>query len=143
MIRKNLLTLLLTIGIVSNICLYSCSKSTVDPIDTFFFKYVNMSGKDAEIVIFIDDIEKGRRSILNNASFEEIFTMPKDDNQTVITEGDSVVLVFEELEISYNLTNQSEFNILNWDNYSYEVDRAKREHFLTYTFTVEDYTVAN
>ena len=102
-----------------------------------------MSGKDAEIVIFIDDIEKGRRSILNNASFEEIFTMPKDDNQTVITEGDSVVLVFEELEISYNLTNQSEFNILNWDNYSYEVDRAKREHFLTYTFTVEDYTVAN
>lgn len=140
--RKNFLVLLLITGIASSIFIQSCGKTTVDPVDTFSFTYINNSGKDIEIVIFMDDVEKARKSILKNESLEEVFSMPKDDNQIVITDGDSLVIIFEDLkQLSHSLTDESELNIINWDNY--EITKTKREHFLTYTFTLEDYNAAN
>lgn len=101
----------------------------------FEFTYLNNTSRQISLKGYYSGYAGNVFGLAPSDAFTQSFT---DGGTSIIALSDSTWLTLDDAElIVYKLSDDSPFNILNWDNYELEVvDNVQK---FTYTFTEADF----
>lgn len=139
----------LLIGVISSLFVISCNKKTIEEagVVTNHFVYNNESGYNLEIIKFYRG-NADTLAIPNESSYQETekiepiagYYFEGEDN---IIHADSLKLIYDmdKVLMLYRDAGNNPFNIIGGATYL-QTEDGDNEYRYTYTFTIEDYNLA-